>query len=162
VKTLEDVPQFWLQIFVVHGRVPIRPSFYRQRNQQLAAAFEAVQVTELPAIIMGDFNTALWSPQLSTPKTQPLYSAHQGFGIVPTWRPNLFLPWALRWLSNLFWIPIDHCYVSSDIIVQSFQSGPDVRSDHLPLIVELKIPEAGYSHLSPTKNPLTEQARENS
>jgi endonuclease/exonuclease/phosphatase (EEP) superfamily protein YafD len=130
----------WFQLFVVHALVPIRPSFYQQRNQQLAALFALARASSLPTIAMGDFNTAIWSPQLDAAKTAPLRPARQGFGIVPTWRPNLAFPQGLQWLGHLFWIPIDHCYISGEIAVQDFRTGPDVKSDHLPLIVELKIP----------------------
>lgn len=140
VQTVADGPRAWLQLFVVHALVPIRPNFYRQRNTQLAAAFAAVQAAELPAVVMGDFNTALWSPLLSSAKTVPLRPARQGFGILPTWRPNLALPSGLQWLGNLFWVPIDHSYVGPDIAVQDFRLGPDVNSDHLPIIVQLSLP----------------------
>ncbi len=41
-----------------------------------------------------------------------------------------------KWLM----MPIDHCLVSSDIRVIGVQTGEDVGSDHLPLLVELEIP----------------------
>jgi endonuclease/exonuclease/phosphatase (EEP) superfamily protein YafD len=147
-------PPEWFQLFVVHALVPIRPSFYRQRNDQLSALFAVAQTSSLPTIAMGDFNTAIWSPQLDASKTNPLRPVRQGFGIVPTWRPNLVFPKGLQWLGNLFWVPIDHCYISSDIAPQDFRSGPDVNSDHLPLIVELNIPLGGDDPSRPiTHNP---------
>lgn len=139
-----DAAEF--QIYAVHGLVPIRPSFYRQRNAQLAAVFSAAHEVEMPAIAMGDFNTTPWSPALDPSQTQRLSPARQGFGIVPTWRPNLFFPTGLQWIGHLFWIPIDHCYISSDIAPQDFRTGPGVKSDHLPLIVELRMP-------TPAKRP---------
>lgn len=135
----EDSSRAWLQIHAIHGLVPIRPSFYRQRNDQLAAVFAAAKEVNRPVIAMGDFNTAIWSPALKASKIQPLRPVRKGFGITPTWRPNLSFPPGLQWLGNFFWIPIDHCYINPKIVVQDFRTGPDVKSDHLPLIVELQI-----------------------
>ncbi len=128
------------QVYAVHGLVPARPSFYRQRNDQLAAVFSAANLSDDPAIAMGDFNTTIWSPTLNSSQTQQLRPVRAGFGVAPTWRPNLAFPKGLQWLGNLFWIPLDHCYISPNIVVQDFRTGPDVKSDHLPLIVELKLP----------------------
>lgn len=130
----------WLQIFAVHALVPIRPNFYRQRNDQMTAVFSAARASELPTVAMGDFNTSLWSSQLTDQNTAPLRPVRQGFGIQPSWRPNLSFPRGLQWLGNLFWTPIDHSYISPDIAIDNFRLGPDVNSDHLPVIVELKIP----------------------
>lgn len=138
--TSSAAPEPWLQIFAVHALVPIRPNFYRQRNDQMAAVFHAAQHSQLPTVTMGDFNTSLWSSQLSAIKTAPLRPVRQGFGIKPSWRPNLAFPPGLQWIGHLFWTPIDHSYISQDITVQDFRLGPDVKSDHLPVIVELKIP----------------------
>jgi endonuclease/exonuclease/phosphatase family metal-dependent hydrolase len=43
------------------------------------------------------------------------------------------------WLSLLLGIPIDHCLVSSDIGVAGFAHGPDLGSDHLPIVVDLTL-----------------------
>ena len=144
------------QVYAVHALVPIRPNFYRQRNDQLAAVFNAANEVDVPAIAMGDFNTAIWSPVLAPSKTQRLTPIRQGFGIVPTWRPSVFFPKGLQWLSRPFSIPIDHCYISPEIIVQDFRTGLNVKSDHLPIIVELQIPTApihSKSAMSPKASP---------
>jgi endonuclease/exonuclease/phosphatase (EEP) superfamily protein YafD len=38
-------------------------------------------------------------------------------------------------------IPIDHCLISPDIKVVNIRTGPNVGSDHRPLITDLIIPE---------------------
>ena len=42
----------------------------------------------------------------------------------------------------LLTIPIDHCLISRDITVSNLYVGPDLGSDHLPLVADLHIPEA--------------------
>ena len=44
--------------------------------------------------------------------------------------------------NPLLWIPIDHCLVSPEIIVTDRQIGPDVGSDHYPIVVDLQLPHA--------------------
>jgi endonuclease/exonuclease/phosphatase (EEP) superfamily protein YafD len=90
---------------------------------------------------MGDLNITMWSPYYRrfVSKTG-LWNTRQGSGILPTWRPVKIrfwrLPSALSWLLAL---PIDHCLVSPAIAVPQIRPGPDVGSDHLPLIVDLRL-----------------------
>lgn len=45
-------------------------------------------------------------------------------------------------LSFLISIPIDHCLISPEIKVSNIETGGNVNSDHLPLIIDLVIPKA--------------------
>jgi endonuclease/exonuclease/phosphatase (EEP) superfamily protein YafD len=65
-----------------------------------------------------------------------------GLGIHPTWpTPGTYrrLP---KLLTPLLAIPIDHCLVSHDITVSNLYVGPNIGSDHLPLVADLHIPAA--------------------
>ena len=53
----------------------------------------------------------------------------RGFGIKATW-PSILGP---------FGIPIDHCLVSDDVIVEDFRLGPSAGSDHRAVVVDLVI-----------------------
>ena len=53
-----------------------------------------------------------------------------GFGVQPTWPAGMLLAR----------IQIDQCLVSEDLKVVRRDVGPDVGSDHLPLVVELALP----------------------
>ncbi|WP_421656253.1 hypothetical protein [Leptothermofonsia sp. ETS-13] len=46
------------------------------------------------------------------------------------------IPLALFWLIA---IPIDHCLISPELTVTGIWTGPNVGSDHLPLITDLAI-----------------------
>lgn len=72
-----------------------------------------------------------------------LKNSRQGFGLLPTWpiKTN-YPPYAKipSFLTGLLSIPIDHCLISPDIKVAKTRTGPNVGSDHRPLITDLLIP----------------------
>ena len=123
-----------IELITTHPLPPISASYFRSRNSQLKDVTQAIQTfsmneKEKPIIVIGDFNITMWSSYY-TPleSTTGLRNARKGFGIIPTW------PVSLPFLV----IPIDHCLVSKEISVTDISAGPNVGSDHLPLIVELK------------------------
>jgi endonuclease/exonuclease/phosphatase (EEP) superfamily protein YafD len=122
-----------LSVVTVHPRPPLRRHYFRHRNEQLRDAASMVQALPVPKILVGDFNTSLWSPYYAQLIRQTgLVNARQGFGLVPTW--PAFMSWPL------LMIPIDHCLVSSDIRVITLRAGRNIGSDHLPIIVDMVIP----------------------
>jgi endonuclease/exonuclease/phosphatase (EEP) superfamily protein YafD len=58
-----------------------------------------------------------------------LKNSRRGFGILPTW--PTFLP--------LLSIPIDHFLLSPEFAVLKTGQGPNIGSDHVPLITELML-----------------------
>jgi endonuclease/exonuclease/phosphatase (EEP) superfamily protein YafD len=119
-----------ISLILVHPTVPIKPQSFIDRNKQLAAIGEYAAQVKNPLIVVGDFNTTMWSPfYKNMVKTAKLRNARSGFGILPTW--PTFLP--------LAYIPIDHFLVSKEIGVLKIRTGRNVGSDHLPLITDLVI-----------------------
>ena len=117
-----------ISMLLVHPPVPIKPQSFIDRNQQLAGIGEYAAQVKNPLIVVGDFNTTMWSPfYKSMVKTAGLRNARSGFGILPTW--PTFMP--------LVYIPIDHVLVSKEIGVLKIHTGRNVGSDHLPLITDL-------------------------
>jgi endonuclease/exonuclease/phosphatase (EEP) superfamily protein YafD len=53
----------------------------------------------------------------------------QGHGVQPTW-PNF---------NPLLWIPLDHVLHSTCLAVRDRIIGPDVGSDHYPVIVDFSL-----------------------
>jgi endonuclease/exonuclease/phosphatase (EEP) superfamily protein YafD len=124
-----------LSVVTVHPRPPLRRHSFRHRNEQLRDAASMVQALPAPKILVGDFNTSLWSPYYAQLIRQTsLVNARQGFGLLPTW--PAFMSW------RLLMIPIDHCMVSPEIRVTRMRTGRTIGSDHLPIIVDMDIP--GY------------------
>lgn len=96
-------------------------------------------------VVLGDLNETPWGRAMrELLHSTDLGSARAGQGRNATWPTTL--PW-LGWPTpSLLMIPIDHCLVSPDLDVVHFEAGPDLGSDHLPIVVELRVPS---SHRSP-------------
>ena len=119
-----------ISMMLVHPSVPIKQQSFIDRNQQLAAIGEYAAQVKNPLIVVGDFNTTMWSPfYKNMVKTGKLRNARSGFGILPTW--PTFMP--------LVYIPIDHFLVSKEIGILKIHTGRNIGSDHLPLITDLVI-----------------------
>jgi endonuclease/exonuclease/phosphatase (EEP) superfamily protein YafD len=134
-----EVPSITAQIklagreFFLLGTHPLPPGsadYARMRNEQLQKIKALIQQQSLPAVVIGDLNTTPWSPYFSDLlKGTGLKNTSQGLGVFNSW------PAGLQWLG----IPIDHCLVSPQFAVLKKQLGPQVGSDHLPIIIDLQI-----------------------
>ncbi|MCU0761242.1 MAG: endonuclease/exonuclease/phosphatase family protein [Steroidobacteraceae bacterium] len=122
-----------LRLAAMHATWPMRPRDARQRSHDLEAlAAEAARRGPLPFVGLGDLNTSPFSPYYAELlRAGGLRSAATGHGWEPTW-PSLFLP---------FGIQIDHALVSPEVQVRAFNRGPPNGSDHMPIIVEVTIPQ---------------------
>lgn len=139
-----DSPPYGFPSLVVrqamHGRIvtyvtthpipPIGNAGFAARNEQLASIAAVINSIRGPRLLIGDLNTTMWADQYEQLlRSTGLRDARHGFGVIPTWPKQL--PIAM--------IPIDHCLVSEDFAVLDIRSGPDVGSDHFPLIVNLEL-----------------------
>lgn len=101
------------------------------RNEQLQAIGDAVKNQDNPVIVVGDLNAPMWSRYYQSAfNGSGLRNTRQGFGVMPTYEPKNFFKA----------IPVDHCLVSEDIQVVNMRLGPSLGSDHVPIIVDLLIP----------------------
>ncbi|KOR38308.1 MULTISPECIES: endonuclease/exonuclease/phosphatase family protein [Planktothricoides] len=121
-----------LNVIGTHPFPPISFGLEKARNKQLAEISSYLQTIATPKIVFGDLNITMWSPYYKDfVATTGMRNARAGFGVQPTWYMK----------SPIFYIPIDHCLVSPDIRVQNSRVGDPVGSDHLPIIVDLAIPQ---------------------
>ena len=117
-----------------HPLPPVNRRFARMRNQQLRDLARVAKACNGPVMILGDMNATSWSPHFrDLLRAGGLRDSRQGFGVQPTW------PAGRPWL----WAPIDHCLVSSDIVVHRRAVGPSVGSDHHPVVVDFSLRERG-------------------
>lgn len=117
-------------LIATHPIPPLNDALYLARNDQLIDAAKRIASKSTAKILLGDFNVSMWSSDyLVMESISGLKNARQGFGILPTWPANLPFPI----------IPIDHILVSDAFVVNDFNVGDNIGSDHLPIIVELAL-----------------------
>lgn len=116
---------------LAHLMAPLGRPYARLRNEQLVDIIDLLQSSSnQQSILAGDLNITPWSPYYSALETGTgMVNAARGTGYGGTW-PTWFAP--MR-------IPIDHYLVSEGIRVTDIRTGPDIGSDHLPLIVDIVV-----------------------
>lgn len=120
-----------LTLLAIHPPTPIRNDKFTNRNLQFAESAKLLRETPNPKVLIGDMNITMWSPYfVNLVRDSGMRDVRKGRGIYPSWVS--FLPNPLR-------IAIDHCLASDDIEVVDIELGKPTGSDHLPLIVSLKI-----------------------
>ena len=131
-----------ISLIGIHPFPPIKPDMFADRNQTFVAVSDYVKSQSDPVILAGDFNVSMWSPYYRQLARQTgLKNSREGFGLLPTWPSSLSyikIP-QLNALTRLVQIPIDHCLASPALKVVGMHTGPDLGSDHLPIVVEFQI-----------------------
>lgn len=118
-----------LQILTSHPYPPVDPEATAARNGQYWAIADFLDKHPGRQILIGDLNTTPWSPQYRRLETLTgLRNARLGFGLLPSWPTHY--PALLR-------IPIDHALLSPTLQVKDITVGPDLGSDHLPLLLTI-------------------------
>jgi endonuclease/exonuclease/phosphatase (EEP) superfamily protein YafD len=118
----------------LHPAPPLLRNLFNVRNRQLADAAAIARDQDDLVIAAGDLNVTMWSPYYRRFESESgLRNTRRGMGIRPTWPANM----------PLAQLPLDHVLVSPDILTVDFAVGPDVGSDHLPVMVDLWVSTAG-------------------
>lgn len=130
--TLLDSPLGPLRIYGTHPVPPMGLRMMTMRNELLSEISKLAQKTQQEenksCVVLGDFNTSPFSQTFKlTLKASGLQDSTRGFGYQSTWPAQL----------GTFGIPLDHCLHSPDLATVSRRIGPDIGSDHRPLILEL-------------------------
>lgn len=118
-----------LVVIGAHPPPPLGPGLTRERNRTLVSLANEARENGSALVVMGDFNATPWCDCM-----RPLYGAgmrdaRRGLEFGPTWRrTNLF-----------FAIPIDHLLLKGPVSAISCQTGPDLGSDHRPLLADLRL-----------------------
>jgi endonuclease/exonuclease/phosphatase (EEP) superfamily protein YafD len=124
------LPAGRLTVIGAHPLTPLAPTHLAARNRHLAELGRLAGAQSTPVMLMGDLNTTSWSAAFGALLRQGrLRDSRLGFGLQASW--PTFLP-ALA-------IPIDHVLVSPGIQVERRALGPDVGSDHRPVLVDFTL-----------------------
>jgi endonuclease/exonuclease/phosphatase (EEP) superfamily protein YafD len=117
-----------ITVLATHPVPPGNPENLFLRDQHLTAIARWSSASPTPALVIGDLNCTPWSPAFGRLlKDGALLDT--GRGLTPTWPVK---PWWLR-------IPLDHCLASPSFLVADHHRGPDIGSDHFPIIVTLTL-----------------------
>lgn len=109
-----------VELAALHPMPPISP---RQRARRDHTLRELAQHKQTPGLLAGDLNTSPWAPAFVELQMQGWRRAS---GLMPTWGGPLG-------------IPIDHVVASAHWQVVSQSRGPNLGSDHLPVLVDLRL-----------------------
>ncbi|MDR1934275.1 MAG: endonuclease/exonuclease/phosphatase family protein [Candidatus Accumulibacter sp.] len=124
-----------LRLIGIHPPPPIDDDLARWRNHfmtTLATRLGEEREAERATLVFGDFNSTVWSPHLRDFMTRTgLSDAQRGQGAVGTW------PAFAARHSGLLGIPMDMMLISPGITVTQRRIGPDLGSDHLPVLTEI-------------------------
>ncbi len=124
-----DIGQTDLRVIATHPLPPSGREYSRLRNEQLGQLPEYVD-SSCPVLLLGDLNVTPWNYHFrKLLRRSGLKDSSRGFGLQPSW-PNH---------SLLLRIPLDHCLHSAEITVVDRRIGPDVSSDHFPVIVDFVV-----------------------
>lgn len=121
-----------LTVFGVHPPAPVQPHRRTMRDEQMARLAPAARCQPHPVMVLGDLNMTPWTATFATfLRESGLKDGRLRFGLNATWPAKL-------WIGR---IPIDHALVSPHIAIHRFTAGPNVGSDHLPIIVDFSLQE---------------------
>jgi endonuclease/exonuclease/phosphatase (EEP) superfamily protein YafD len=126
-----DLGDRTMTLVLAHPPFPFTPGNASRRSRQLDAIADAIVDGRLraPVAVCGDLNAPPWSAAgRRFAARADLTDTSRGYRLQGTW-PS-FLPEPLR-------IPLDGCMIGDGVTLVSRRTGPDVGSDHLPLVVEL-------------------------
>lgn len=115
-----------LDVLGVHPLAPVSDRESSLRDAQ-HASYADWAAGRSAAVVVGDFNATPWArPFRSLLRVGDLANSQRGFGVAPTWE-----------VGRIFALPIDHLVHTDDLVVTERVVGPDLGSDHRPLLVEV-------------------------
>ncbi|MEL6545085.1 MAG: endonuclease/exonuclease/phosphatase family protein [Myxococcota bacterium] len=123
-----------LDVIATHPCPPADGHSTLARNSQLNSLADLAAGSSSPVVLVGDLNTTPFSPSFSELlRRGDLHDSARGYGFTPTW-PSYFPP---------LWIPIDHVLHTAGVKILDRRVGPDIGSDHYPIIVTLRYDRDG-------------------
>jgi endonuclease/exonuclease/phosphatase (EEP) superfamily protein YafD len=114
-------------VVVTHVHTPFAGSIHVRQLDALAAAARSHLGKRV--VVCGDFNTPPWTGPLrrftADARLRDLYGSRAWAGYSwPTW-------------SSFLRVPLDNCFVGNGVAVTDHRDGPNVGSDHRPLVVDI-------------------------
>jgi endonuclease/exonuclease/phosphatase (EEP) superfamily protein YafD len=116
-------------VVVTHVHTPFAGSIHVRQLEALAAAARSRLGKRVA--VCGDFNTPPWTGPLrhfaEAARLRDLYGSRAWAGYSwPTW-------------GSFLRLPLDNCFVGNGVAVTDHHDGPNVGSDHRPLVVDVAV-----------------------
>ncbi len=120
-----------LHIWLTHPIPPMSAQMYAARAEHLRDVATRIAAEPGAQVLAGDLNASPWSIAYRELRTAT-GMRDAGAGSLPrlTWQGGGALGWLLA-------IPIDHALVTAGLAVSEYRIGPDIGSDHRPVIVSV-------------------------
>ena len=135
-----------IRLVAVHPPYSLRASLKRQQDLQLETYANVARRSDVPTLVVGDFNLTPWSPRFRRLlEVSGLRVADHG------WRWPRTYPAAARSVfigPVLTGIPIDHVLVSRQFEVVRLRRGRWVGSDHYPVTVDLVLKRSSVASVA--------------
>jgi endonuclease/exonuclease/phosphatase (EEP) superfamily protein YafD len=120
-----------LRLVGVHAIAPFGAHAKEHEAQLALAARSVANAPASGAVLAGDLNMTPWAPDFRRLIEQTgLRDAALGRGVTATWMSR----------QAMVGLAIDHVLVSPQIGVRDYRVGPDLGSDHLPVVAGLVVP----------------------
>ncbi|MDX1928293.1 MAG: endonuclease/exonuclease/phosphatase family protein [Pirellulaceae bacterium] len=135
VEAMFEIGGKQLRFIGTHPLPPMGRDYSSQRNLHFVNLAKRVRESEnsTPTVVVGDLNCTSWSHYFrKLLYDSKLRDSRQGFGIQRTWPTSMKLS-----ILGSMRIPIDHALVSSEVSVTNRRVGPNIGSDHYPIIVDV-------------------------
>lgn len=119
-------PGMPLTLAAIHTMPPVGRASMELRDGQLLAMAQWCATAPGPVILTGDFNATPWSHIYPLAlAASGLRDSSQGQGLQSTWPAQL----------GALGIPLDHAWLSPSLRVVERRVGPDIGSDHRPILL---------------------------
>ncbi len=112
----------------LHPQPPVPGVDTEDRDAEILYAARFAHAADIPLIAMGDFNDAAWSDSTHMFK-------RVGEFLDPRVGRGMFASFDAR--SRLLRVPIDQFFITKEVAIQKFRRGPDIGSDHFPMIATI-------------------------
>ncbi|HVG46766.1 MAG TPA: endonuclease/exonuclease/phosphatase family protein [Rubellimicrobium sp.] len=135
----------------LHPQPPVPGVDTDERDAQVLYSARFARRSDVPLVTMGDFNDAAWSDSSRLFK-------HYGRYLDPRRGRGLYASFHAK--NPLIRCAIDQLFLTEDLAVVDFRLGPNVGSDHFPVIACIRVDpeEAGRLNVRPV--PMTPEERE--
>jgi endonuclease/exonuclease/phosphatase (EEP) superfamily protein YafD len=134
VDAIVDVDGRRVRVIAVHPPPPVSPLLAEIRQSYLDDYARAATATEMPLLIVGDFNITPYSPRFrALLREGGLSYVHLGWAWPRSW-PSANGGSYRRYVRGF---PIDHVLTSRHFSAHGARAAEDVGSDHYPIVADL-------------------------